>query len=312
MWQGIQTVFWGILGAGAGLLLGWRVPLLFWPFALIFVAVWLARWPRPGVGLLAITFGIILASPFTRNFEQKPPMFYVREVSSTLQDAQTWAGVETLSVRNSNGSVTVTGGRAWHLRARYHYGAAVRGIPDGLLIDQRGKKLNFTGLEPTWSQEPLRGAEAQLRARVPRRLELSVNARSGNVKAEDLASAHVETNLGNVTLSRIEGAAVALTDVGNVFVTDTGGGVEAETLMGDIWLEPRLSTAPILAKADVGDIALVLPPGTNAHITASSTSRELPRGFKRLSPTQGELVLGNGSRLIILTTRIGAIRVVQR
>ena len=313
MWQGFQIVFWGILGVGVGLLLGWRVPLLFWPFGLVLAAVWLARWPKPGVWLLAMTFGVILISPVARNLEPPPPpMPHVREVSSTPQDAQGWAGVKTLSVRNSDGDISVVGGGPWRLRARYHYGAAVRGVPEALLTAQRGQTLEFTGLEPTWAQKPLRGAEAQLWASVPRRINLSVDARSGDVKAEDLSSAHVETNLGNVTLRGIKGAAVALTDVGNVFVTNVGGGVEAKTLMGDIWLEPHPSTAPILAKADVGDIALVLPPGTNAHITATSTSRQLPEGFKRLSPTQAELVLGDGSRLIVLTTRIGEIRVVQR
>ncbi len=311
-WRGIQVVLWGILGVGVGLLLGWRAPLFFWPFGFVLVTVWLARWPKPGVWLLAVTFGLIFVSPVVQNLEQKPPTPNISEVSSTPQNAQTWAGVDTLSVRNSNGNISVTGGDRWRLRARYRYGAAVRGVPEDLLTARRGATLDFTGLEPTWVQKPLRGAEAQLRARVPRRLKLLVDARNGDVKAEDLASAQVNTNLGDVTLSRIAGAAVALTDVGNIVITGAGGGVEAETLMGDIWLEPELSTAPVLAKTDVGNIALVLPPNTNARITATSTTRQLPENFKRLSPTRGELVLGDGLRTIVLTTRIGEISVVQR
>ena len=122
----------------------------------------------------------------------------------------------------------MTGGGTWRLRARYRWGAAVHGLPDRLLTSERGKTLDFTGLEPSWAQEPLRGAEAQLRATVPRRLNLLVNARSSDVTAQTLASANVETNLGNVTLSDIAGAAVALTDVGNVFIAEAGGAVEAE------------------------------------------------------------------------------------
>ena len=312
VWRGIQIILWGSLGVGAGLLLGWRVPLLFWPVALILVAVWLARWPRPGVGLLAVTFGVILISPVAQNLEQPSPMPHVREVSSTPQDVQRWTGVQTLSVRNSSGDITVTGGNRWRLRARYHYGAAVRGVPEELLTAQRGKTLDFTGLEPSWAQQPLRGAEARLWATVPRRLKLLVDARSGDVDAQNLASAHVDTNLGNVTLQGIAGAAVALTDVGNVFVSAVGGATEAKTQIGDIWLEPGPGVsvaAPILAQADVGNIALILPPGSDARIMATSVSRQLPEGFKRLSPTQAELVLGKGSRLIVLKTRIGQIMV---
>ena len=316
---GLQIILGLGLGVAAGLLLGWRAPLLLWPGALALIALWLGRWPRPGVWLLAATFGVLAAVPFAGRFGPTgKPSVFVREVSSTPQVAAAWRGVEQLLVRNTDGNITVTGGSAWRLRAHYRWGAQVTGVPDGLLTARRGQTLDFTGLEPTWKQTPLRAASAQLRAGVPRRVALSVDARKGDVTARNLASAHVNTNLGDVTLSGIAGAAVALTDVGNVFVSDAGGGIEARTLMGDIWLEPRSSElsegagAPILAQADVGDIALLLPPNTDARITATSVSRQLPENFKRLSPTEGELVLGRGSRLIVLKTRVGAIRVVQQ
>ena len=315
----LQVTLGLILGVAAGLLLGWRAPLLLWPGALVLVALWLGRWPRPGVWLLAATFGVIAVIPFAQIFVRTleptgKPSAFVRNVSSTPQAAAAWRAVEQLLVRNTDGNITVTGGNAWRLRARYRWGAQVTGVPDALLTAQRGQTLDFTGLEPAWDQTPLRAASAQLRAGVPRRVALSVDARSGDVTARNLASAHVNTNLGNVTLSSIAGAAVALTDVGNVFISDAGGSIEAKTLMGDIWLEPRPSDgppAPILAQADVGDIALLLPPGTDARIMATSVSRQLPKNFKRLSPTESELVLGQGSRLIVLKTRVGAIRVVQ-
>ncbi len=319
---GLRIVAGLLLGVTVGLLLGWCAPLLLWPVALVFVAVWLGRWPRPGVWLLAATLGVVVVIPFAQIFVQtlepaSKPSAFVRAVSSTPREAQAWTGVQRLTVRNTDGNITVTGG-PWRLRARYRWGAQASGVPDALLTAQRGQTLAFTGLEPAWDQTPLRAAEAQLRARVPRRVALSVDARSGDVTARNLASARVDTNLGDVTLVGIAGAAVALTDVGNVFVSDAGGGVEAKTLMGDIWLEPRPSqpgegvAAPILAQADVGDIALLLPSGTDARIMATSVSRQLPENFKRLSPTKGELVLGQGSRLIVLKTRVGAIRVVQR
>ena len=318
--SGLQIIVGLSLGVGVGVLLGWRAPLLLWPVALIFMAVWLGRWPQPGVGLLAATFGVIAAIPLAQPFVQTlepatKPSAFTRAVSSTPQQVQTWRGVEQLSVRNTDGDMIITGG-PWRLRARYRWGTQVTGVPDELLTAQRGQTLDFTGLEPSWDQRPLRAANAQLRARVPRRVALSVDARSGDVTARNLASVRVNTNLGSVTLSGIAGAAVALTDVGNVFVSDTGGGIEAKTLMGDIWLEPRPdaggAAAPILAEADVGDIALLLPPGSDARIMATSVSRQLPENFRRLSPTEGELVLGRGSRLIVLKTRVGAIRVVER
>ena len=318
---GLRVIVGLLLGVTVGLLLGWYAPLLLWPVALVFVAVWLGRWPRPGGWLLAATLGVVVVIPFAQIFAQTrapvtKPGAFARAVSSTPREAQAWTGVRRLTVRNTNGNITVTGGGPWRLRAHYRWGAQASGVPDGLLTARRGQTLAFTGLEPSWDQTPLRAAEAQLRAKVPRRVALSVNARSGDVAARNLASARIDTNLGDVTLVGIAGAAVALTDVGNVFVSDIGGGTEAKTLMGDIWLELRPdasgAAAPILAQADVGDIALLLPPGTDAHIMATSVSRQLPPNFKRVSPTEGELVLGQGSRLIVLKTRVGAIRVVER
>ena len=322
---GLQIILGFSLGVGVGILLGWRAPLLLWPVALVLVALWLGRWPQPGVWLLAATFGVIAAiplvqpliQPFVQTLEPATkPSAFTRAVSSTPEEAGAWTGVQRVVIRNTDGDVTVTGGGPWRLRALYRGGAQATGIPDGLLTARRAQTLAFTGLEPSWDQRPLRAANAQLRARVPRRVALSVDARRGDVTARNLASARVNTNLGSVTLSGIAGAAVALTDVGNVFVSDAGGGIEAKTLMGDIWLEPRPdaggAAAPILAQADVGDIALLLPPGSDARIVATSVSRQLPENFRRLSPTEGELVLGEGSGLIILKTRVGAIRVVER
>ena len=318
---GLRIVVGLLLGVTVGLFLGWRAPLLLWPVALVLIALWLSRWPQRGVWLLAATFGVIVAiplvQPFGRTLEPATkPSAFTRAVSSTPQEAQAWTGVQRVVIRNTDGDVTVAGGGPWRLRALYRGRAQVTGIPDALLTARRGHTLAFTGLEPSWDQRPLRAANAQLRARMPRRVALSVDARSGDVTARNLASARIVTNLGDVTLSGIAGAAVALTDVGNIFVSDTGGGIEVKTLMGDIWLEPRPAAsgaaAPILAQADVGAVTLLLPPGSDAHIMATSVSRQLPENFGRLSPTEGELVLGKGSRLIVLKTRVGAIRVVVR
>ena len=312
---GLQVVAGLVLGACIGAFLGWCAPLLLWLAALLLLALWLGRWPRPGIWLLAATFGVVSTSPFIRLLEPPTTHAFTREVASAPVAVQAWQGAKELSIRNTDGDITVTGGGPWRLRARYRWGAQVRGVPSELLTAQRGRTLDFTGLEPAWAQTPLREATAQLSARVPRRVALAVNARNGDVTARNLAAARVDTNLGDVTLAHIAGAAVALTDVGNVFVSDVGGGVEAKTLMGDIWLELHPNSAPaaapILAQADVGDIALLLPPGSDARIRATSVSKQLPENFKRVSPTEGELVLGKGSRLIVLKTRVGAVRVVQ-
>lgn len=310
-WRGVRVVVWLLAGLGLGVLLAWRAPVALWPAALVLVAVWLGRWPRPSVGLLALTFGVILASPFTERLNREPRPI-LREVRNTVEQAQSWANAETLRVRNGEGDVTVSGTDGWRFRVRYQAVARARGVPRDLLTALRGETLHLTGLEPTWPQTPLRGATAEVRAAVPRRVAVSVYGRSGDIEVEDVASVRVETNLGNVTLSRIAGGVVALTDVGNVFVADVRAGVEASTQVGDIWLEPRASTGPVLAKTDVGDIALVLPRNADARIVATSVSRGLPPNFRRESPTRGELVLGDGRQLIVLETRIGRIQLVRR
>lgn len=298
-------------GLGLGVLLAWRAPVVLWPAALLLIGGWLGRWPRPGAGLLALTVGVVLAAPLTGPLNREPGPI-LREVQSTAEQAESWGGARTLQVRNGEGEVTVTGADGWRFRTLYRAGPGARGVPQALLTELRGETLHLTGLEPTWPQTPLRGATASVRAAVPRRARVSVYGRSGDVMVEDVAAARVETNLGDVTVNRVAGSVVALTDVGNVFVSGVGGGLEASTQVGDIWLEPAPSTAPVLAKADVGDIALVLPPDADARIVATSVSRGLPPGFRRESPTQGELVLGSGGQLIVLETRIGRIQLVRR
>ncbi len=290
------------------------LPAALWPLALFSLGVWLARWPRPQVWLLALAVGGTLASPFGR-----PPDDTMggggRETwryLSTPEQTRAWAGMRTLLIRNSEGDVNVVGGRPPRLRAVYTRVGAARAIPAALLTEFVGRELRFTGLEPNWPQERTRGVRAALHASVPRRVALKLGGRSGDVRVTGVASARVDTNIGDVTLSAISGTAVALTDVGNVMVAGAGGGIEARTQVGDIWLEPGVGTAPILAKADVGDIALVLSRNPNVRVLATSTTRGLPAGMTRLSPTQGELVLGSGERLVVLETRIGEISVVRR
>ncbi len=305
----------GTLGFGVGLLLARGFPAALWPLALLSLGVWLARWPQPQVWLLALAIGGTLASPFGRLPDSNSMGGgggETRRYLSTPEQTRAWAGVRTLAIRNSAGDVNVVGGSPPRLRAVYTRAGEVGEIPEALLTEFVGRELRFTGLEPSWPQERTRGVRVALHARVPRRVALKLGGRIGDVRVTGVASARVDTNIGNVTLSAISGTAAALTDVGNVMVAGAGGGIEARTQVGDIWLEAGVGTAPILAKADVGDIALVLSNIPNVRVLATSTSRGLPAGMTRLSPTQGELVLGSGERLVVLETRIGEISVVRR
>lgn len=309
---GVGVLF-GTLGFGVGLLLARGFPAVLWPLALLSLGVWLARWPQPQVWLLALAIGGTLASPFGR-----PPDAdstgggETRRYLSTPEQTRAWAGMRTLAIRNSAGDVNVVGGSPPRLRAVYTRAGEVGAIPAALLTEFVGRELHFTGLEPNWPQERTRGVRAALHASVPRRVALKIGGRIGDVMVTGVASARVDTNIGDVTLSAISGTAVALTSVGNVMVAGAGGGIEARTQVGDIWLEPDAGDAPILATADVGDIALVLSNIPNVRVLATSTTRGLPAGMTRLSPTRGELVLGTGKRLVVLETRIGEISVVRR
>lgn len=264
---------------------------------------------------MALLLGGLLASPLRSSPEPVGGGVRVRNYVSTAAQAQAWAGVRTAVVRNSDGPITALGGGLPRLRVSYRWagaaGATPQGVPDDLLTAFAARRLSVTGLEPGWPPAARQGVEADLHVQVPRHSRLVVSGRRGDVTAHGLASVHIDTNLGNVTLSDIAGTVVALTDVGNVLITGAGGGAQAQTQVGDIWLEPGVSTAPILAKTDVGDIALVLPHDADVRVQATSASRGLPAAMTRLSPTQGELVLGEGRQLIVLTTRIGEISIVQ-
>ena len=315
----VKTLFglfgFGLFGFGAGLLVAHSFPVALWPTLLGLLALWLARWPRRQEWLVALLLGGLLASPLRSSPEPVGGGVRVRNYVSTAAQAQAWAGVRTAVVRNSDGPITALGGGLPRLRASYRWtgaaGATPQGVPDDLLTDFAARRLSVTGLEPGWPSAARRGVEAELHVEVPRHSRLVVSGRRGDVTAHGLASVHIDTNLGDVALSDIAGAVVALTDIGNVLITDAGAGVEAQTQVGDIWLEPSVSTAPVLAKADVGDIALVLPRDADVRVQATSVSKGLPKAMTRLSPTQAELVLGRGTQLIVLTTRVGEISIVQ-
>lgn len=313
VWIGI---LFGLAGFGAGLLVVRSFPAALWPVLLVLLGVWLARWPRRQGWLLALVLGGLLASPLRPSPESVSGGVQVRRYVSTAAQAQAWAGVQAVSVRNSDGTITVSGGGLPRLRASYRWagdaGDIPQAVPDALLTEFANRRLSVTGLEPGWPQADRQGVQAELYVQVPRRSRLEVSGRRGDVSATDLASAHIDTNLGDITLSEVAGTVVALTDVGNVLISGAGGGAQAQTQVGDIWLEPDVSTAPVLAKTDVGDIALVLPRDADVRVQATSVSRGLPAAMTRLSPTQGELVLGRGTQLIVLETRVGEISIVQR
>lgn len=306
------------LGLGCGLALGvhfapwlWSLVLLVLGGALRFLPDWGAsrrvRDVLPGLlgGLLA---GLLVGSFLLPG--RASAVEAVTHYRSTPQQGEAWAGVERLVVRNSAGPLEVSGGEALELSVRYIHSALAQ-VPGALLSSYAAGRLDFTGVEPALPQGARRGLRAQLLARVPRRVALEFSGRMGDVSAKRLSAVRVHTNLGDVSVSDVSGPVVVSTDVGDVVVAAAGGATEVNTRVGDIWLEPEPGSAPLFAQTDTGNITLVLPPNADVRVIATSLSRGLPPGWGRQSSTRGERVFGQGTRFVVLETRIGKVNVVS-
>lgn len=306
-----------LLALGSGLLLGRMLPPLIWSLAALALGgylLWQRRHARH-VGLawllLLYLLGALLVTP--GRYLGSTPLRGDRVTTyvSTPEQATYWAGLETLVLRNASGDIHVSGGEAVRLEASYRY-ARNAAIPPALLTSFAAGSLSFTGVEPSLPLSARRGLRARLEASVPRGVVLELSGRMGDVSAERLEAVRLDTNIGDIRVREVAGPVVVATDVGDVAVSQAEGGIEVHTQVGDVWLEPNSDQAPVLAQTDIGDITLIVPPNSNARIIASSQSRGLPEDVTRRTPTEGELIFGQGTQPIVLKTRIGTIQVLRR
>jgi hypothetical protein len=110
---------------------------------------------------------------------------------------------------------------------------------------------------------------ADLRVSVPAGVEVTVDADSGNVDADEIAvsDAHLHSDSGNVRaeLSGSQGLVWAHTDSGNVDVVAAGArAIDGQSDSGNVKVEASSSPRRVVAHTDSGNVEVAVPAGEYA------------------------------------------------
>ena len=109
---------------------------------------------------------------------------------------------------------------------------------------------------------------ADLRVTVPAGVEVTVDADSGNVEADEIAvsDAHLKSDSGNVRaeLSGSQGLVWAHTDSGNVDVVASARAIDGQSDSGNVKVESVATPRRVVAHTDSGNVEVAVPRGEYA------------------------------------------------
>lgn len=166
------------------------------------------------------------------------------------------AGIRGLDIDNDAGSVAVVGvdgARAITVRARI--GEGLRDT--GHRIAEREGRLHVTGSCPLVGSE---WCSVDYTVEVPADMPVSVDGRGRVVVSDVSGGVAARSDQGRVELVRVGGPVVARSDQGRVEGTALAAAtVDASSDQGRLTLEFARSPDAITARADQGDIDIVLP-----------------------------------------------------
>jgi hypothetical protein len=209
-----------------------------------------------------------------------------------------------VAVENVQGEVSVEG---WD-RAEVEVSAIKIGsgqgdhLDDVRVVTELGFRcLRFTTVYPPHLEGPVR---VNYRLRVPRQVRLS----------------SLRTLEGNIAVRNVEGSVDARTLSGNIEQTDVTGQVVARALTGSIVVSLRalpVGTAPLLLDTVNGNVALLLPPRSNADLELSTVAGTIEGNYAfQISSIPGDSTrrtrVGLGGVTVSLRTVRGSIRVAER
>jgi hypothetical protein len=230
--------------------------------------------------------------------------------SASQELERAWYGLYPLpaggdvAVENVQGEISVEG---WD-RAEVEITAAKIGsgqgdhLDDVRVVTELGfRSLKFRTVYPPHLDEPVR---VNYRLRVPRQVRLS----------------SLRTLEGSIIVRHVEGSVDARTLSGNIEEMDVTGRVVARALTGSLLVSLRalpVGTAPLLLDTVNGNIALLLPPRSNADLELSTLAGTIEGNYAfQISSTPGDSTrrtrVGLGGVTISLRTVRGSIRVAER
>ena len=245
-----------------------------------------------------------------------------------------------LSMKNTNGNITVEGGEETtvtvravkKVRARSEEEARER--LDAIRIVVSEEKPELSIVTDVSKLEPKRNYSVNYDVRMPRGMSLTAQNANGNVAVSDLgATVEARTQNGNVRASRIQGEVKAKTTNGNVDVVEVEGSADAQTTNGNVSLEGVAGLASGSAtngniRGNVtkwepgyaahlhttnGNVTLRAPEDVSAAVTASvqngSVQCDLPVEASVKSRKKLEGTIGTGEGTIELKTTSGNVRI---
>jgi hypothetical protein len=310
-----------LVGVGVGLLINAWFPWLrwLWPLGLIVGGVML--WREIGsyasrVGFIAASLAIPLFGGFAwGGFNFEGGFGHAREVArfeSSDADEDAWQNTERLLIVNTVGDITVEGDDEVDVDVVYRSNRRNAPVPETLQVDydEANRTLRIVGVDPKLSQNERRNLSADIRVSVPDYVQVEMVNDVGDLSVTEVASAMLETNVGDIHATDISGTTSAQSDVGDIRLENVLGEIDTRTNTGDITIdlgEPLEAT--LTAQSDVGDITLELPDDSNVTITATSDTRDLSGDLEKVTGTEGRLRLGSGEFDVELTTSVGGVNV---
>ena len=313
---------WGavLLGVGVGSLLSnLNVPLLvLLPLAVVGSALLLWR----QIGSVVVRTGTVAAllawvavsavSPTASPTAREGRALASYEASE--EQLELWQNVEHLILINAVGDVYVNGGNALAVSAEYRGERRGAKAPQTLqaIFDDESRTLRVTGVDPRLREGERRGLSARLELAVPSTVQVSVTSGLGDISVGEVAALDAHTTVGDIWAEGVAGSSLTSSDVGSVTLSNMLGNVQARTRVGNIdlnFVEPP--KAAIKAQTEVGDVKLSLPPTSDVVVHATSKLRDLV-GLEQLTATEGQLLLGDRSYEIELSSTTGGVEVVLR
>jgi Putative adhesin len=312
-----------LVGIGVGLLINTWFPWLRWAWSLGLIVGGVLLWRELGpysarVALIAASLTIPLLGGFGwGGFNFNMDFGNGREVArfeSSDDNEAAWQDVERLLIVNTVGDVVVEADDNAKVEVIYRSNRRDATVPETLQADYdaASKTLRIIGVDPQLSQSERRNLSADIKIGIPETVHVEVVNEVGDVSAENLASATLDTNVGDVRASDIAGNTSAQSDTGDIRVENASGDIDAKTNVGDIIIDlGEPVNASLTARSDVGDVSLELPDDSNVTISATSDSRDLS-GLEKVTGTEGRLRLGSGEYNVELSTNVGGVSVKER
>jgi hypothetical protein len=311
-----------LLGLGIGLLINQWFPFLRWAWPLGLIAGGVLLWRELGpmaarIALIVASLTVaIFGSSWGWGFDLNPgPGREIARLESSDSEEELWEDLERVEILNTVGNISITGNDEYDLDVTYYSHRSKVKAPRELQVtfNSNSRILRIIGVDPKLPEDQRRGLSADIALQLPDSIDLQVVNDVGDIRVEDVGNLSVETNVGNINVSRITGTVNLRSDVGDINLDNAVENMKVKTRIGDISikLDDPLRAA-LEATNDVGDIKLNLPHDSNVTITATSSTRKLEGDLNRIKGGEGRLTLGSGEFPVKLSTNVGEVRVEQR